>query len=106
MGFTISPKEYLHEKGITSMNSKNLRNTMGGDTQEEKYEASERGLPFRITEAGVQAELQSYIDEDYVPATSTLDPTDHRGYVYAAMKADHYHTQDDRTAGASIVHYV
>ena len=100
MGFTISSKEFLHEKGLINM--RNIRNAMGGDTFEENDEAAKRGLPFWITEPDLEAEVQQYIDDDVVPATK--EHADHRGSAYRAMAQDTWYKQDDGTAGASMEH--
>jgi len=100
MGFTISSKEFLHEKGLVNM--RNIRNAMGGDDFEENDEAAKRGLPFWITEPDLEAEIQQYIDDDVVPATKEF--TDHRGQVYRAMAKDTWYRQDDGTAGAPMEH--
>ena len=100
MGFTISSKEFLHEKELINM--RNIRNAMGGDDFEENDEAAKRGLPFWVTEPDLEAELQQYIDDDTFPATR--DFADHRGQVYRAMAQDTWYRQDDGTAGAPMEH--
>lgn len=95
MGFTISSKEFLHEKGLINM--RNIRHAMGGDTFEDTDEAAKRGLPFWVTEPDLEAKLQQYIDGDKVPATQEF--ADHRGQVDEAMGQDTYYREDGR-AGA------